>query len=151
MQEQHADVLAQVERVESLIREDTAMPSQLVLQLRALHLLLERHFRAEEAGGDTAQGERIRGQHEQILFALGCSIAATERGVPSDVKATIAGVLGCLRNHGLGERTVENAAHPERRDAPAGEDARIDEAGDESFPASDPPWWTPTHVGKPER
>jgi hypothetical protein len=42
----------------------------------------------------------------------------------------------------------EAPMEPERRGTP---DENVDEASRESFPASDPPAFNPTHVGEPDR
>jgi hypothetical protein len=44
----------------------------------------------------------------------------------------------------------ESAGDGERRAQPGDPDAKVDEAVEESFPASDPPAWTQLHVGGPD-
>lgn len=49
------------------------------------------------------------------------------------------------------DRDDRRAAAGERPAEPRHDEEMVDEAGDESFPASDPPSWEPLHSGAPER
>ena len=49
------------------------------------------------------------------------------------------------------DRDDRRAAAGERPAEPQHDEEMVDEAGDESFPASDPPSWEPLHSGAPER
>jgi hypothetical protein len=123
IQLQHDEVLAHLERLESLVRGSApGSPFVFDQELGALLAVLRQHFAAEEEGGYMsealrnrpdlgAQAERIRAQHQQILLALEAAVAASARATATTIlEQTVVGLIQSLRDHESAERRlVEDA------------------------------------------